>query len=122
MTEDLKRYYDYEPVFTMSRDNLCRAEISWTHALVCMARAKVNAYKAGDLEQYYEILGMVTHDIRWSLCWGELLELAMLHARDFFREIIEDILEDINFHTDCKRMKEGNYMAVWEECLKGIKG
>ena len=85
MTEDLKRYYDYEPVFTMDENDLSRKEIDCQRAIICLTSAKVNACKAGDLEQYYTILGMVTHDLRWSLCWGELFELAFLHAKDFVR-------------------------------------
>ena len=123
MTEALERFYDYKPEFTEVRDGspfARRAEIDWANLLPNLAREKIEAYKTDNFKPYYTVLGMVTNDMSYSLYWGELMDLTRLHQQDFFREIIEDILEDINFHTDCKNLHEGNYNAVYSECFKAV--
>ncbi len=122
MTEAMRNYYNYQPEFTLDKGTILdrRAEICWEYTLMYMMSAKVAAEKENNLDLYYEILGMVTHDMRWCLCWGELLDLSNLHQQGLFREVIEDILDDINFHTDCQNLREGNYVAVYSQCMEQI--
>ena len=42
--------------------------------------------------------------------------LYCLHQWNLFREKIEDLLEDCNFHTECGLLNEGKY----DECLLTI--
>lgn len=39
----------------------------------------------------------------------DLSELAKLHKADVFRDKIEDLLEDCNFHTACRDFSENRY-------------
>ena len=123
MTEALERVYNYKPEFTVINEGSPferRAEIDWSHVLICLGCEKLEAYKTYDFEPYYTVLSMVTNDMSYCLCWGELMDLARLHPEDFCRDIIEDILEDINFHTDCEKLRDGKYIEVYAECDKAV--
>lgn len=47
--------------------------------------------------------------IHWSFYSQDLLVLGCLHEAGLFQEEIEDLLEDCNFHTECKLLYEQDY-------------
>ena len=53
-------------------------------------------------------------DIASAIGWGftheDLQELMELHKAGKYREKIEDLLTDCNFHTECADWSEGNYV------------
>lgn len=52
-------------------------------------------------------------DLSWDISYGfsknDISELANLHKMGKFREKIEDLLEDCNFHTECSDFIDGKY-------------
>ena len=54
--------------------------------------------------------------IKWGFYQQDLLILCDLHEADIEREMIEDLLEDCNFHTECGLLSEKKY----DECRKVI--
>lgn len=46
----------------------------------------------------------------------DLMVLLCLHKGNLFRQKIEDLLEDCNFHTECGLLSDGEY----DECLEVI--
>lgn len=65
--------------------------------------------------QKYEY-GKLAGLIEWGFTFQDLYVLCCLHEANCFREKIEDLLEDCNFHTECGLLSEGKY----EECRKVI--
>ena len=51
----------------------------------------------------------LSFDIDWSLHPMDLKELAILHAANKFRNKIEDLLTDCNFHSECSDFSSHNY-------------
>lgn len=51
----------------------------------------------------------LSESIHWSFYPRDLARLAKLHKADIFREKIEDLLEDCNFHKECGDFFNGNY-------------
>lgn len=47
--------------------------------------------------------------IRWSFYDEDIRRLAKLHKKGKFREKIENLLEDCNFHKECGDFMEGDY-------------
>ena len=47
--------------------------------------------------------------IHWGFYPQDLLELCRLHEEGKHRDSIVDLLEDCNFHTECKLIYEGKY-------------
>lgn len=54
--------------------------------------------------------------IHWGFFNQDLMILYFLHQANCFREKIEDLLEDCNFHTECELLAEGKY----DECRNTI--
>ena len=58
-------------------------------------------------------------DIASAIGWGfyneDLQKLMELHKQNKYREKIEDLLEDCNFHTECGNWSEGNYIIEEDE-------
>ena len=48
-------------------------------------------------------------DIDWSFSNQDLIVLGFLHEANLYREKIEDLLEDCNFHTECMLLCEQEY-------------
>ena len=69
--------------------------LNWTKALD-------NAKKGTDLSQ----------PIDWSFTNQDLLILTCLHEAGLYREKIEDLLEDCNFHSECSLLNEKNYTKI----------
>lgn len=45
---------------------------------------------------------------------GDLTNLAILHKENQYRDKIEDLLTDCNFHEECEMMSSGDY-SMWLE-------
>lgn len=54
--------------------------------------------------------------IGWGFTQQDLLVLCCLHEADKHREVIENLLEDCNFHTECGLLSECKY----DECRRLI--
>ena len=54
--------------------------------------------------------GKIAETIEWGFTDGDLQELMRLHKAGIFREKIEDLLTDCNFHYECGEWSEGNYV------------
>ncbi len=54
--------------------------------------------------------------IKWSFSPEDLLELCRLHEAGKHQHSIIDLLEDCNFHTECRLINEKRY----DECRKLI--
>lgn len=66
-------------------------------------------------ENWEEVLETVDYeDISKAIGWGftheDLQELMELHKVGKYREKIEDLLEDCNFHTECSAWHDGDYI------------
>lgn len=48
--------------------------------------------------------------IGWSFTQQDLFVLCCLHEANLFRNEIEDLLEDCNFHAECGMLVTGNYL------------
>lgn len=47
--------------------------------------------------------------IGWGFYLQDLIVLGALHKHGDFREKIEDLLEDCNFHRECSLLSDGKY-------------
>jgi len=47
--------------------------------------------------------------IGWGFYLQDLIVLGALHKHGDFREKIEDLLEDCNFHHECSLLSDGKY-------------
>lgn len=52
----------------------------------------------------------IARKIGWGFTYEDLRELMELHNAGKYREKIEDLLTDCNFHTECADWSEGNYI------------
>lgn len=52
----------------------------------------------------------IARKIGWGFTHEDLQELMRLHKAGKYREKIEDLLTDCNFHTECADWSEGNYV------------
>ena len=52
----------------------------------------------------------ISRIIGWGFTHEDLQELMELHKAGKYREKIEDLLTDCNFHTECADWSEGNYI------------
>lgn len=57
----------------------------------------------------YKITTDISSIIGYALSDKDLKELATLHKKGKYREKIEDLLEDINYHSECGDFMEGRY-------------
>lgn len=64
----------------------------------------------------------ISGKIEWGFHMQDLIVLGAIHRQGDFREKIEDLLEDCNFHQECSLLSDGkydNYMDfVWSEYIK----
>lgn len=60
--------------------------------------------------------------IEWGFYPQDLLVLCCLHEAGMFREEIEDLLEDCNFHTECEALNEGKYERCRQLIISDLKG
>ena len=56
--------------------------------------------------------------IGWGFTGQDLLVLTCLHEEGMYRQKIEDLLEDCNFHTENGFLREGNYAKCREFIFK----
>lgn len=59
---------------------------------------------------------LISGKIGWGFYPQDLLVLCCLHEAGKHRRVIEDLLEDCNFHTECGLLADGKY----DECKKVI--
>lgn len=59
---------------------------------------------------------LISSKIGWGFYQQDLLVLCCLHEAGRHRQVIEDLLEDCNFHTECGLLADGEY----DECRKVI--
>ncbi len=52
--------------------------------------------------------------IGWGFTTQDLLVLGALHESNRHRDVIIDLLEDCNFHQECRLLYEGNYKEYRE--------
>ena len=51
----------------------------------------------------------ISPTIEWAFHFQDLIVLGAIHRSGIFREKIEDLLEDCNFHQECGLLSDGKY-------------
>lgn len=51
----------------------------------------------------------ISPTIEWAFNFQDLIVLGAIHRSGVFREKIEDLLEDCNFHPECGLLADGKY-------------
>ena len=51
----------------------------------------------------------ISAEIKWEFTFQDLIVLGAIHRSGIFREKIEDLLEDCNFHQECSLLSDGKY-------------
>lgn len=62
-----------------------------------------NWFSALEKEEY------ISGTIGWAFHMQDLIILGTIHKKGYFREKIEDLLEDCNFHQECGLLADGKY-------------
>lgn len=64
-----------------------------------------------EIQKYYTVLGTISYIFDYGLDYDEFNELIELHknGNSETKEVIGDLLEDINYHSVCRALDEGNY-------------
>ena len=47
--------------------------------------------------------------IEWAFYMQDLIVIGTIHKKGYFRDKIEDLLEDCNFHQECSLLSDGKY-------------
>lgn len=56
--------------------------------------------------------------INYGFTNNDLLILLTMHEAGNFREKIEDLLTDCNFHTESKLLRKGDYSSMLEQLIE----
>ena len=59
----------------------------------------------------------ISPTIEWAFHFQDLIVLGAIHRSGIFREKIEDLLEDCNFHYECGLLYKGEYDKCMEVVL-----
>lgn len=63
----------------------------------------------------------ISSAIEWAFSCQDLLVLCCLHEADIYRQEIEDLLEDCNFHTENSLLGERKYDECRELITENLK-
>lgn len=81
-----------------------------------MTEIEIRSDWAAALVNNRDNIGEISGTIEWGFSYQDLFVLTCLHEMDFERELIEDLLEDCNFHKVCRLLSKHEY----DECRKVI--
>lgn len=59
-------------------------------------------------------VGTISKEIGWGFYRNDIITLVKLHKENKHRIWIEELLTDCNFHTECAKMRSGNYEEILE--------